>query len=70
MRAAALLVAVIGLAIGPVAIRSVSAASERVVLGHASNVIQVVEGCGAGRHWVPRHRDAAGRWIGGHCEAN
>jgi hypothetical protein len=70
MRAAALLVAVIGLAVGPLAARNASAGPERVALGHASNVIQVVEGCGAGRHWVPRHRDAAGHWIGGHCAAN
>lgn len=70
MRAAALLVAVIGLAVGPLAVRNASAGPERVVLGHPSNIIQVAEGCGAGRHWVGGHRDAAGRWIPGHCAPN
>lgn len=70
MRAAALLVAVVGLVVGLQETRSASAGQERIALAHPSDVIQVAQGCGAGRHLVPRHRDAAGRWIGAHCAAN
>jgi hypothetical protein len=69
MRAAALL-AVIGLAMSPLAVQSASASSERIVLGHASNVIQIAEGCGPGRHRVGGHRDHWGHWIPEHCVRN
>lgn len=70
MRNAALLVAVIGLAVGPLATRGASAGSEKIVPGPASNVIQVAAGCGGGYHWVGGHRDATGRWVAGHCVRN
>lgn len=70
MRVAALLVAMIGFAVGPLAIRSASAGPDRIVLEHPSNFVQVAEGCGVGRHWVGGHRAPGGRWIPGHCAPN
>jgi len=58
MRVAALLLGIAGLAASPLTIQPAAAGPDRIVAGHASNIVQIAEGCGVGRHWVPRHQDA------------
>ena len=48
MRAAALLLGMIGLATSALVIRPASAGSDRIVIGHAWGIVQIAEGCGAG----------------------
>jgi hypothetical protein len=70
MRAVALLLGLAGFIASPLIVQTAAAGADRVVTGHASNVLQVAGGCGPGFHWVPAHRGPYGRWIPGHCAPN
>jgi hypothetical protein len=64
------LAALVGLAIGPLAVRSAAACPDRATAGHEPNIVLAANGCGAGFHWVTAHRDASGHWVPGHCAPN
>ena len=64
------LAALAGVAIGPLGLRSAAACPDRVTADRESNIVLAANGCGAGSHWVPAHRDAGGRWVPAHCAPN
>jgi hypothetical protein len=60
----------IGLSAVPTGISASPTGSIRSEAGSAPYFIEVAQGCGAGFHWVGKHRNRYGAWVAGRCVRN
>lgn len=71
MRVAVLaFIGVMGLAAAPLTAQAFSGGPGRTEAGSNPYFVDAAQGCGAGFHWVGKHRNRYGAWVPGHCVRN
>jgi hypothetical protein len=64
------LIGLIGLAAIPLRAEAFPTASGWTEASTSPNYVEIAQGCGAGFHWVGKHRNRYGAWVPGHCARN
>ena len=67
MRAALLLMTLIGVAAAPLAAGAVPAGPDKAQSASAQAIVKVDARCGDGWHWVPDGYGRKGKWRPAHC---
>jgi hypothetical protein len=68
MRVAMLALAgLIGVSLASTAISAAPIGPTRSEAASAPYLVEVAQGCGAGFHWVGKHRNRYGAWVPGRC---